>query len=77
MANFNINVAGYIIVGMFVLTWAGALAIWRYGHVEEKWSREPEARRHDHAAHPRRVPQRFGPSGNSRTAVRPPPGVSS
>ncbi len=38
MANFNINVAGYVIVGMFALTWAGALAIWRYGHVEEKWS---------------------------------------
>jgi nickel/cobalt transporter (NiCoT) family protein len=38
MANFNINVAGYVIVGMFALTWAGALAIWRYGHIEEKWS---------------------------------------
>ncbi|MGO9343246.1 MAG: HoxN/HupN/NixA family nickel/cobalt transporter [Acidimicrobiales bacterium] len=37
MANFNINAAGFVIVGMFVVTWAGALAIWRYGHVEEKW----------------------------------------
>jgi high-affinity nickel-transport protein len=37
MANFNINTAGFIIVGMFVITWAGALVIWRFGHIEEKW----------------------------------------
>jgi high-affinity nickel-transport protein len=37
MANFNINTAGFVIVGMFVLTWAAALAIWHYGHVEERW----------------------------------------
>jgi nickel/cobalt transporter (NiCoT) family protein len=37
MEHFNINVAGYIIVGMFVVTWAGAMALWRFGHVEEKW----------------------------------------
>jgi high-affinity nickel-transport protein len=23
---------------MFILTWAGALMFWKYGHVEEKWS---------------------------------------
>ncbi len=38
MANFNINAAGFVIVGMFVLTWAGAMLIWRIGHIEEKWS---------------------------------------
>jgi high-affinity nickel-transport protein len=38
MSGFNINAAGFVIVGMFVLTWAGALLVWRYGHVEEKWS---------------------------------------
>ncbi len=38
MANFNINAAGYIIVGMFIVTFLGAMAFWRYGHVEEKWS---------------------------------------
>jgi nickel/cobalt transporter (NiCoT) family protein len=37
MANFNINVAGYIIVGLFVVVWAGAILLWRYGHIEEKW----------------------------------------
>jgi high-affinity nickel-transport protein len=38
MAGFNINTAGFVIVGMFIVTWSGALAFWRFGHVEEKWS---------------------------------------
>jgi high-affinity nickel-transport protein len=38
MANFDINKAGFVIVGMFVVTWAAALLIWRYAHVEEKWT---------------------------------------
>jgi nickel/cobalt transporter (NiCoT) family protein len=38
MYNFNINTAGFAIVGLFILTWAGAVLIWRYGHIEEKWS---------------------------------------
>jgi len=38
MANFNINAAGFIIVGMFIVTWVAAVAIWRYAHVEERWS---------------------------------------
>ncbi len=38
MFNFDINKAGFVIVGMFIVTWAVAIAIWRYGHIEEKWS---------------------------------------
>jgi nickel/cobalt transporter (NiCoT) family protein len=38
MYNFNINTAGFVIVGMFILTWLAALLIWRFGRVEEKWS---------------------------------------
>jgi high-affinity nickel-transport protein len=38
MAGFDINKAGFVIVAMFVLTWAAALLIWRYGKVEEKWT---------------------------------------
>jgi high-affinity nickel-transport protein len=37
MSGFDINKAGMIIVAMFVVTWAGAVLLWRYGHVEEKW----------------------------------------
>jgi high-affinity nickel-transport protein len=38
MSNFNINKAGFVIVGMFVVCWAGAMLFWRFGRVEEKWS---------------------------------------
>ena len=38
MANFNINIAGLCIAGLFVLVWAVALAYWRLGRVEERWS---------------------------------------
>ena len=37
MSGFDINEAGLIIVGMFVVTWLGAVLIWRYGHIEERW----------------------------------------
>ncbi len=36
--NFNINTAGFIIVSMFVVTWTVALAVWRLGKIEEKWT---------------------------------------
>jgi high-affinity nickel-transport protein len=39
MENFNINTAGFFIVGVFVVTWGVALSIWRFGHIEEKWDR--------------------------------------
>ncbi len=38
MYNFNINTAGFVIVGMFILTWTAAILIWHFGHIEEKWS---------------------------------------
>jgi high-affinity nickel-transport protein len=37
MEHFNINVAGYVIVGLFIVTWGAAMLLWRYGHIEEKW----------------------------------------
>jgi nickel/cobalt transporter (NiCoT) family protein len=37
MENFNINTAGFVIVGVFVLTWIVALAIWHFGKLEQKW----------------------------------------
>src|SRR5271165_2734513 len=38
LQNFNINTAGFIIVGMFVATWVIALAVWRFARIEEKWT---------------------------------------
>ena len=34
----DINLLGYIIVGIFVVTWAVALSVWRFGRIEERWS---------------------------------------
>jgi high-affinity nickel-transport protein len=33
---FNINMAGYVIVGVFVVTWVAAWAYWRLARVEER-----------------------------------------
>jgi high-affinity nickel-transport protein len=38
VGSLDLNVVGYAIVAMFVLTWVVALAVWRYGRIEEKWS---------------------------------------
>ena len=38
MAAFDINRAGFVIVGMFIACWAAALGFWKFGHVEERWS---------------------------------------
>jgi nickel/cobalt transporter (NiCoT) family protein len=37
LTSFNINTAGFVIVGVFVATWAVALAVWHFGHIEQKW----------------------------------------
>lgn len=33
----NLEFVGFVIVGLFVLTWMIALLIWRFGGIEEKW----------------------------------------
>jgi high-affinity nickel-transport protein len=43
LENLNLNTIGYVIVGLFVVTWALALAIWRLARIEQKWSRAPLA----------------------------------
>jgi nickel/cobalt transporter (NiCoT) family protein len=43
MGNFDINKAGFVIVGIFVLTWIAALAIWHFGKIEQKWEASAEA----------------------------------
>jgi nickel/cobalt transporter (NiCoT) family protein len=37
MADFNINTAGFFIVGVFVVTWAVALSVWHFGRVEQRF----------------------------------------
>ncbi len=38
VAGLDINLAGYVIVGLFIATWAIALAAWRLGRIEQRWS---------------------------------------
>jgi high-affinity nickel-transport protein len=35
--SFDLNTAGFWIVGTFVLVWLAAVAIWRWGNVEARW----------------------------------------
>lgn len=39
VSNVDLNTVGYLIVGLFVLTWALALTVWRFGRIEERWNR--------------------------------------
>ncbi|HXR13269.1 MAG TPA: HoxN/HupN/NixA family nickel/cobalt transporter [Solirubrobacteraceae bacterium] len=41
LEHINVNTLGFIIAGMFVATWLFALAIWRFGRIEERWGVDP------------------------------------
>jgi high-affinity nickel-transport protein len=41
LEGFNINTAGFFVVGVFVVTWAVALAVWHFGRIEQKWETAP------------------------------------
>ena len=36
--NVDMNTVGLAIVGLFVATWAVAIAVWRLARIEEKWT---------------------------------------
>jgi nickel/cobalt transporter (NiCoT) family protein len=37
VAGLDLNSVGYIVVGLFVATWALALAVWHFGRIEQRW----------------------------------------
>jgi nickel/cobalt transporter (NiCoT) family protein len=37
LGGIDLNAIGFVIVGLFAATWVGALLIWRYARIEEKW----------------------------------------
>jgi high-affinity nickel-transport protein len=45
VGSLDLQSVGFVIVGMFVVIWLGALAIWRFGKIEERWdvSAQPAA----------------------------------
>src|SRR4051812_7302950 len=38
LSDVDLNLVGYVIAGLFVATWTIALAVWRFGRIEERWS---------------------------------------
>ena len=42
VSSFDINQAGFIIVGLFVATWVIALSVWHFGRIEQRWARAAE-----------------------------------
>ena len=34
----DLNYVGFVIVGLFAMTWVVAWAVWRIGRIEEKWT---------------------------------------
>jgi high-affinity nickel-transport protein len=42
VASLDLGYVGFAVVGLFVLAWALALAVWRYGRIEERWGAPAE-----------------------------------
>ena len=38
IAGIDLNYVGYAIVGLFVVTWAVAFAVWRFARIEQRWA---------------------------------------
>ena len=38
VAALDLNVAGFVVTGVLVVAWLGALAFWKFGKVEQRWS---------------------------------------
>jgi high-affinity nickel-transport protein len=38
IGDVNLDYAGYGIVGLFVAAWLIALAVWRFGRIEQRWT---------------------------------------
>lgn len=43
-SSIDLNTVGFLIVGLFGVTWAAALLVWRYTGIEERWSPRREGR---------------------------------
>lgn len=38
LGGLDMNMVGFVVVGMFVITWAVAVLVWRYSRIEERWT---------------------------------------
>jgi high-affinity nickel-transport protein len=39
LSGVNLNTIGFLIVGLFGVTWAVSVLVWKYARIEEKWGR--------------------------------------
>jgi len=40
VASLDLGFVGFAVVGLFVVTWGIALAVWRFGRIEQRWAPE-------------------------------------
>ncbi|WP_062990658.1 HoxN/HupN/NixA family nickel/cobalt transporter [Nocardia anaemiae] len=38
VGGLDLSAMGFLIVGLFILTWAVAVAVWRFGRIEQRWT---------------------------------------
>ena len=38
LESIDLNALGFVIVGLFVVTWVAAVMVWRVGRIEERWT---------------------------------------
>ncbi|GAB21722.1 putative high-affinity nickel-transport protein [Gordonia polyisoprenivorans NBRC 16320 = JCM 10675] len=41
VSGIDLNIVGYAIVGLFIVTWLVAVVIWRVGRIEQRWALAP------------------------------------
>jgi high-affinity nickel-transport protein len=41
VASLDLEYVGFAIVGLFVVAWLAAVAVWRFGRIEQRWAAEP------------------------------------
>ena len=42
VAGLDLNTVGFVIVGMFIVTWAVAVSLWFFGSIEVRWTLQPQ-----------------------------------
>jgi high-affinity nickel-transport protein len=38
VASIDLGAVGYLVVALFAVTWLVAVAVWRFGRIEERWA---------------------------------------
>jgi nickel/cobalt transporter (NiCoT) family protein len=38
ISGLDLNVAGFVITGVLLIMWLGALAVWKFGRIEQRWT---------------------------------------